>query len=152
MLGPAIDADVGAFQAAFGGETVPRVLATPRRLNHRAVYGDQLYRDAVLGFANANRVETDLDMGGNDLTGAGRIEARTLALESDLTVCGGLAVPGDLVVGRAMQVSGPAEVTRPAPLWRPKQAAGRRAPPPAAPTRRISYRAAYAPAAAPSGK
>ena len=91
-------------------------------------------------------------MVGSHLTGAGRIEAKTLALESDLTVGGGLAVTDDLVVGRAVRVSGPAEVTRPAPLRRPEPAAGRRAPPPAVPTRRIPYRAAYAPAAAPSGK
>ena len=111
LAGPAIDADVTGFQTAFGGAPAPRALATLRRFDHRAVYGDQLYRVAVPGFADANRMETDLDMGGNDLTGAGTVEAEELSLESDLTVGGGLRVTEDLIVGRAVQVSGPAEVT-----------------------------------------
>ena len=110
LAGPAIDADVTAFQAAFGGAPAAGALATLRRFDHRTVYGDQLYRVAVPGFADANRMETDLDLGGNDLTGAGTIEAEELSLESDLTVGGGLTVTGDLMVGRAVQVSGPAEV------------------------------------------
>ena len=110
LMGPAIDADVVAFQAAFGGAPAAGALATLRRLDHRTVYGDQLYRVAVPGFSDANRMETDLDMGGNDLTGAGALEAQTLDLESDLTVGGGLTVTADLVVGRAVQVSGPAEI------------------------------------------
>ena len=110
LRGPAIDADVGAFQAAFGGAPAAGALATLRRLDHRAVFGDQLYRVAVPGFAGANRMETDLDLGGNDLTGAGAVEAETLSLESDLSVGGGLTVSEDLMVGRALQVSGSAEV------------------------------------------
>ena len=110
LAGPAIDADIGAFQAAFAGAPAAGALATLRRLDHRAVYGDQLYRVAVPGFADANRMETDLDLGGNDLTGAGTVEAEGLTLENDLTVGGGLTVTGDLMVGRAVQVSGPAEI------------------------------------------
>ena len=110
LAGPAVDADMSAFQAAFGGAPAAGALATLRRLDHRAVYGDQLYRVAVPGFAEANRMETDLDLGGNDLTGAGTVEAETLTLESDLTVGGDLTVTDDLMVGRALQVSGPAEV------------------------------------------
>ena len=111
LRGPAVDADLGAFQAAFGGAPAAGALATLQRLDHRAVYGDQLYRVAVPGFAEANRMETGLDLGGNDLTGAGAVEAETLTLESDLTVGGGLTVTGELMVGRALRVSGPAEVT-----------------------------------------
>ena len=110
LRGPAIDADVGAFRAAFGGAPAAGALATLRRLDHRTVFGDQLYRVAVPGFADANRMETDLDLGGNDLTGAGAVEAETLSLESDLTVGGGLTVSEDLMVGRALRVSGSAEV------------------------------------------
>ena len=111
LAGPAVDADMSAFQAAFGGAPAAGALATLRRLDHRAVYGDQLYRVAVPGFAEANRMETDLDLGGNDLMGAATVEAETLILESDLTVGGDLTVTDDLMVGRALQVSGPAEVT-----------------------------------------
>ena len=111
LTGPAVDADVSAFQAAFGGAPAAGALATLRRLDHRAVYGDQLYRVAVPGFAEANRMETDIDLGGNDLIGAATVEAGMLTLESDLTVGGDLTVTDDLMVGRALQVSGPAEVT-----------------------------------------
>ncbi len=110
LTGPAVDADMSAFRTAFGGAPEAGALATLRRLDHRAVYGDQLYRVPVPGFADANRMETDLDLGGNDLTGANAMEADTLALESDLTVGGGLTVTADLMVGRALNVSGSAEV------------------------------------------
>ena len=110
LTGPAVDADMRSFQAAFAGAPKAGALATLRRLDHRAVYGDQLYRVAVPGFAEANRMETDLDLGSNDLTGANAVEADTLALESDLTVGGGLTVTADLMVGRALTVSGSAEV------------------------------------------
>ena len=110
LRGPAIDADVGAFQAAFGGAPAAGALATLRRLDHGAVYGDALYRVAVPGFAAANRMETDLDLGGNDLARAGAVEAETLSLESDLAVGGGLTVSRDLMVGRALRVSGSADV------------------------------------------
>ena len=83
LTGPAVDADMRSFQAAFAGAPEAGALSTLRRLDHRAVYGDQLYRVAVPGFAGANRMETDLDLGGNDLTGANAVEADTLALESD---------------------------------------------------------------------
>ena len=111
LTGPAVDADLRAFQAVFAGAPEAGALATLRRLDHRAVYGDQLYRVSVPGFADANRMEADLDLGGNDLTGANAVEADTLALESDLTVGGELTVTTDLMVGRALTVAGPAEVT-----------------------------------------
>ena len=110
LTGPAVDADMRSFQAAFAGAPEAGALATLRHLDHRAVYGDQLYRVTVPGFAGANRMETDLDLGGNDLTGANAMGADTLALESDLTVGGGLRVTADLMVGRALTVSGSAEV------------------------------------------
>ena len=110
LRGPAIDADISAFQAAFGGAPAAGALATLARLDHRTVFGDQLYRVAVPGFADANRMETHLDLGGNDLTGAGAVEAETLSLESDLEVGGALTVSEELMVGRALRVSGSAAV------------------------------------------
>ena len=100
-----------SFRAAFGGAPEAgragdaQASRPPRRHT-----GDQLYRVPVPGFTGANRMETDLDLGGNDLTGANAVEADTLALESDLTVGGGLTVTADLMVGRALNVSGSAEV------------------------------------------
>ena len=110
LRGPAIDADVGVFQAAFDGAPAAGALATLSRLDQRTVFGDQLYRVAVPGFAEANRMETGLDLGGNDLTDAGAVEAETLGLASDLDVGGALTVSEDLMVGRALRVSGSAEV------------------------------------------
>ncbi|MDE0049260.1 MAG: shufflon system plasmid conjugative transfer pilus tip adhesin PilV, partial [Rhodospirillales bacterium] len=110
LRGPAIDADASVFQAAFDGAPAAGALATLSRLDHRTVFGDQLYRVAVPGFAEANRMETGLDLGGNDLTDAGAVEAETLGLASDLDVGGALTVSEDLMVGRALRVSGSAEV------------------------------------------
>ena len=63
-------------------------LAALRRFDHQAVYGGRLQRLAVPGFPEANRMETDLDMGGNAITGAGRLSAASLALSGDLEAGG----------------------------------------------------------------
>ena len=84
LAGPTIDYDVSAFQAAFGGAPAAGALAALRRFDHQAVYGTRLQRIAVPGFPEANRMETDLDMGGNAITGAGRLSAASLALSGDL--------------------------------------------------------------------
>ena len=62
---------MSAFQAAFGGAPAVGALAALRRFDYQAVYGGRLQRLAVPGFPDANRMETDLDMGGNAITGAG---------------------------------------------------------------------------------
>ena len=84
LAGPTLDYDVSAFQAAFGGAPAVGALAALRRFDHQAVYGGRLQRLAVPGFLEANQMETDLDMGGNTITGAGRISAESLALVGDL--------------------------------------------------------------------
>ena len=61
------------------------------------------------GFAAANRMETDLDMGGNAIAGAGEIEASSLAVENGIEAGGDLTVSGDLLVGRAVKVAGAVE-------------------------------------------
>ena len=111
LAGPAVDAGVGAFQAAFGGAPAARALASLRRFDHQSVFGDQLYRTAVPGFPAANRMETDLDMGGHGIGNAGAIEAERLTLEDGFEVGGALTVTRALVVGEALRVSGGAEVS-----------------------------------------
>ena len=106
LAGPTLDHDVSAFQAAFGGAPAVGALAALRRFNHQAVYGGRLQRLAVPGFADANRMEADLDMGGNAITGAGRISAESLALVGDLEAGGDITVSGDLTVGQAVRVAG----------------------------------------------
>ena len=109
LSGPTVDADLAAFRAAFSGAPAEGALAALRRFDHGTVYGDALYRVAIPGFAEANRMEADLDMAGNAIEGAGTIEAASLDVETDLTAGGDLAVTGDLVVGRAVRASGTVE-------------------------------------------
>ena len=109
LAGPTIDHNVNAFQAAFGGAPAVGALAALRRFDHQAVYGGRLQRIAVPGFPEANRMETDLDMGGNTITGAGRISAESLSLVGDLQAGGDIAVSGDLTVGQAVRVAGTVE-------------------------------------------
>ena len=109
LSGPTVDADLASFRAAFAGAPSEGALAALRRFDHSSVYGDALYRIAIPGFAEANRMEADLDMSGNAIEGAGTIEAASLEVETDLTAGGDLSVTGDLVVGRAVRASGTVE-------------------------------------------
>ena len=109
LSGPTVDADLAAFRSAFAGAPAEGALASLRRFDHGSVYGDALYRIAIPGFAEANRMEADLDMAGNAIEGAGTIEAASLEVETDLAAGGDLAVTGDLVVGRAVRTSGTVE-------------------------------------------
>ena len=109
LSGPTVDADLGAFRAAFAGAPQEGALAALRRFDHGGVFGDQLYRVAIPGFADANRMEADLDMGGNAIEGAGTVEAARLEVATDVEAGGDLTVTGDLVVGRALRVAGVVE-------------------------------------------
>ena len=109
LAGPTIDHDVSAFQAAFGGAPAVGALAALSRFDHQAVYGGRLQRLAVPGFPDANRMETDLDLGGNAITGAGRLSAESLVLSGDLEAGGDIALGGDLTVGQAVRVAGTVE-------------------------------------------
>ena len=109
LSGPTVDADIAAFRAAFAGAPREGALAALRRFDHGSVYGDALYRVAIPGFAEANRMEADLDMGGNAIEGAGTVEAASLEVEEDLRAGGDLSVTGDLLVGRAVRVAGAVE-------------------------------------------
>ena len=109
LSGPTVDADLAAFRGAFAGAPAEGALAALRRFDHGSVYGDALYRVAIPGFAEANRMEADLDMAGNAIEGAGTIEAASLDVETDLTAGGDVTVTGELVVGRAVRASGTVE-------------------------------------------
>ncbi len=110
LRGPLIDLDVSGFQGAFSGAPAARALAAFSRHDHRTVYGDALYRTAVPGFPEANRMETALDMNGNDITGAGEISAQSLAIAQELTVQGDLTAAAGLSVGAGLTVAGAASV------------------------------------------
>ena len=109
LSGPTVDADLSAFRAAFAGAPAEGALGALRRFDHGSVFGDALYRVAIPGFAEGNRMEADLDMSGHAIERAGRIEAASLEVETDIEAGGDLAVTGDLVVGRAVRAAGSVE-------------------------------------------
>lgn len=111
LRGLALDADVSAFQAAFAGAPRAGALASLERFDADTVYGDQLFRGAVPGFPELNRMAADLDMDGFDIADADNVAADAMTLEADLDVGGDLTVVGDLVVGRATTVAGAVTVS-----------------------------------------
>ena len=105
LRGPAIDVEVEPFQIAFGEPSVGETGAIAG-LTMRSVYGSELHRLAVAGFAEANTMATDLLMGGHDILQAGLIDTASAAIAEDLTVLGGLEVAEELTVGQQLTVIG----------------------------------------------
>ena len=105
LRGPAINLNVSAVQATFG---VPQVRAVAGfvRLDRQTVFGDQLYRVAVPGFAELTQMETDLDLGGNAIVEAGAVDAETLTVADTVEVGGQLTVVRDLLVSGLIDVTG----------------------------------------------
>ena len=111
LRGPAINLDVAAVQSAFAGAPQVRAVAGYARLDRQTVFGDQLYRVAVPGFAELAQMETDLDLGGNDVVEAGAVDAETLTVADTMEVGGQLTVTTDLLVSGLIDVTGAATVT-----------------------------------------
>ena len=110
LRGPALRVPVADFRSDHGGAPALRAIGVLTRHDRQSVYGDYLYRGAVAGLAGANRMETDLDMDGHDVTGVGDLEAQTMTLEGDLDVGGGLRVTADLLIGGSGRIEGIATV------------------------------------------
>lgn len=111
LRGPTVDVDVSAFQGGFGGVPAVGALAAFERFDHGSVFGDQLYRLEIKGFAEANRMETALDLGGNDIENGGLVKATSLDVTEDFETGGELKVSGKLIVGQAVEVTGAVTVT-----------------------------------------
>ena len=105
LRGPSLDADVSAYQGEFGepslGETGAMVSLTVR-----SVYGSQLHREAVAGHPEANEMQTDLQMAGNDILGADRIESVEMEVAEEVRALGGMEVVAGLTVGQRLVVTG----------------------------------------------
>ena len=109
LRGPGLDFDMAGLNALVAGfATVNDLFA----LDHVALdvtCRSYLYRVAVdcdgdgVDDVIANSMETSLDMGGNDLTGAGRVTAATAAIG---TLEGATEVTGALTVAGEMEVTG----------------------------------------------
>ena len=106
LRGPTLDVDVSAFQTNFGGVPATGALAVFARFDQGNVFGNQLYRMEIRGAAQLNRMETALDLGGNDILDAGLVEAESLDVTTDFETGGALIVVGALTVGRAVEVTG----------------------------------------------
>ena len=106
LKGPLVDESIADFRTEFSGEPKDAALAVLERFDHESVYGDYLYRSAIPGLAAANTMETDLDLGGHDLSGAGEVSAATAEVTENVEIGGSLTVEKDLVVRQALTIEG----------------------------------------------
>ena len=111
LQGPTIRQSVSGFQSAFGGDPQAGALAVFARFNHESVFGSQLYRIEIPGFPDGNVLETNLDLGGNDIVDAGMVGAERLEVVEDIETGGELIVTGALMVGQAVNVTGKLSVS-----------------------------------------
>ncbi len=109
LRGPTVQEDLAAFRAAAGGHPRAMALAVYRQLDAGAVCGGALFRRARPGCPDATRMETGLDMGGNDLVGVKVLTAGELEVERELRA-GAFRVGRTLSVGSAA-APGAVEVT-----------------------------------------
>ena len=109
VRGPALDAGVAPYQAAFGEPSLGEMAALTA-LTMRGTYGSALYRIALTGFDEGNTMRTTLSLGGEDLEAVGTLEAREASVEEALEVLGNVDVGQDLLVGEEVTVTGEMEV------------------------------------------
>ena len=109
VRGPSLDADVSPYQTSFGEPSMGEMAALAS-LTMRGTYGSQLYRVALTGWAEGNTMRTDLALGGGDLRGVGRVEARAMTVDETLEVLGNAGVLGDLTVGEELTIAGRMEI------------------------------------------
>ena len=105
LRGPAVDAPVVAYQVGFGEPSLGEMAAITN-LTARSVYGSELHRVAVPGRPEANVMETNLGLSGNDIVGVGRLESLEVEVAEELRVLGGLEVARTLTVGQRLTVTG----------------------------------------------
>lgn len=106
LRGPTINEDVTVFQADAGGDPKENALAVFQQFDRTSVCGDWLFRRLRPGCPDAARMETDLDLNGNDISGVGRLEAENLELSAEADIGGDFRIDGELAVGRAVRVEG----------------------------------------------
>ena len=109
LLGPTVQEDVTAFRGAAAGHPRARALAVYRQLDRESVCGDAVFRRVRAGCPDSARMETDLDMGGNDLVGVRVLTAEELEVDRVMRT-GTLRIDRALVVGTTA-TAGSVEVT-----------------------------------------
>ena len=107
--------DLSGFRAAAGGHPRENALVLYQEFDRESVCGDFLFRTARAGCPDAGRMETNLDLGGNDVTGVARLEADRLEVAAEVAVGGDFRVGGEFAIGRSLRMEGtfsaPAGVT-----------------------------------------
>ena len=106
LRGPTVAADIAGFRGQFSGAPQAYALGVLARYDRQSVYGDFLYRGTVPGLPEANRMETALDLAGNDVLAVREMTAERVVAEQDIEVGGDLTVAADLLVGGDMEVAG----------------------------------------------
>ena len=109
LLGPTVRENVTAFRTAAGGHPRQRALAVYRQLDRESVCGDAVFRRVRAGCPDSARMETDLDMDGNDLVGVRVLTAEELEVDRVMRA-GELRIDRALVVGTTAS-AGSVEVT-----------------------------------------
>ncbi len=100
LLGPTVQEDLTAFRAAAGGHPRARALAVYRQLDRESVCGDAVFRRVRAGCPDSARMETDLDMNGNDLVGVRVLTAEELQVHRVMRA-GEFRIDRALTVGTA---------------------------------------------------
>ncbi len=101
LLGPTVQEDLTAFRTAAGGHPRARALAVYRQLDRESVCGDAVFRRVRDGCPDSARMETDLDMNGNDLVGVKVLTAEELQVDRVMRA-GEFRIDQALTVGTAV--------------------------------------------------
>ena len=106
MKGPGFTQDLTDFQAVAGGDPKQFAIAVYQLFDRESVCGDFLYRRDRSGCPDGGLMEWDLQMGGHDIEGVGRLEVENLEVSDGMVVEGDWRIDGDLAVGRSVRVEG----------------------------------------------
>ncbi|MXX88307.1 MAG: hypothetical protein F4213_08470 [Boseongicola sp. SB0677_bin_26] len=107
IRGPGANFDMAAVNAARAGFATINDLFAFDYVSKQTLCGVYLHRNDIPACPDANVMSVSLDMGGNDIMGAGTVTANRIAVDrfdGNLDVEGGLSLSGGLSVGGAMTV------------------------------------------------
>lgn len=92
--------------AAYGTSPGAGHLATALFFDDGALVSDYLYRSAVAGHPEFNRMNTAIDMAGNNINNGGQVNTATLVTTGNATVGGSASVAGNETIGGNSTVTG----------------------------------------------
>ncbi|WP_033962487.1 shufflon system plasmid conjugative transfer pilus tip adhesin PilV, partial [Pseudomonas aeruginosa] len=107
--------DTTKVEGSFGGWAVPLAsygvspgaghLATALFFDDGALTNDYLYRKSVAGHPEVNRMNTSIDMGGNNLNNTGTVNAAAANITGNASVAGNATV-GGTIKGQTADITG----------------------------------------------